>query len=69
MAGKARQMTRIRRTLVATGEAAAPRGRVWRLQARMTLDLLLTLAVMALAAVSTIGYQAIRWWAGRSGRA
>lgn len=52
---------RLRRSLGAAAEASAPRGRVLRLRLRVTLDLLVTLAMVTFAAVATTAYQVVRW--------
>jgi hypothetical protein len=59
---------RLRRSVVRASEAGAPRGKVVRLQMRMTLDLLITLAMVTFAVVSSTAYQVMRLWARRSGR-
>jgi hypothetical protein len=61
-------MGKLTRTVLTTSEAAAPRGRIVRLQARLTLDLIVTAAIAAFAVASSVGYQVMRWRAARSGR-
>ena len=45
------------RRVVVIGEEAVPRGRVTRLRLRLSIDLLVTLAVAALALGSSAAYQ------------
>jgi len=52
-------MGTLRRRLVTIGESAAPRGRVRRLQLRVSIDLLITLALAALALASSAAYQVL----------
>jgi hypothetical protein len=59
---------RLRRSIVRASEAGAPRGRVVRLRLRMTVDLLITLAMVAFAVVSSTAYQVMRLWARRIDR-
>ena len=59
---------RFRRSLSAAAEASAPRGRVFRLQVRVTVDLIVTLVMVALAVISATAYQVIRWRSGRDTR-
>ncbi len=61
-------MGKLRRTLLTTTEAAAPRGKLLRLQMRVTLDTVITLAIAAFALVSSLSYQVVRWRASRSQR-
>jgi hypothetical protein len=61
-------MGSIRQAIIATTEAAAPRGRIFRLQARVTLENLVTVGLVAVAVASSLGYQLVRWRAGRSDR-
>ena len=44
-----------------------PLGGLWRLRARVTLDLLITLAVTILALGLAVGYQLVGRWSRRSG--
>jgi hypothetical protein len=44
-----------------------PLGSLWRLRARVTLDLLTTLAVTIVAIALAAGYQIVGRWARRSG--
>lgn len=67
--GTLRETTgRLRRSIVRASEAGAPRGRVVRLRLRMTFDLLITLAMVAFAVVSSTAYQVMRLWARRIDR-
>jgi hypothetical protein len=59
---------RLRRSIVRASEAGAPRGKVVRLRMRMTFDLLITLAMVTFAVVSSTAYQVMRLWARRSDR-
>jgi hypothetical protein len=59
-------MGKLRRTVVTTSEAALPRGKVVRLQARITLETLATLAIAAFAIISSMGYQLVRWRSARA---
>ena len=44
-----------------------PLGSLWRLRARVTLDLLVTLAVTLIAIGLAAGYQLVGRWSRRSG--
>jgi hypothetical protein len=59
-------MGKLRRTVVTTSEAALPRGKVVRLQARITLESLVTLAIAAFAVIASAGYQVVRWRSART---
>lgn len=59
---------RLGRSLVRAGEDAAPRGRVVRMQLRVTLDTLITLAIVAFAVVTSTAYQVMRLWVRRTNR-
>lgn len=52
-------MGSVRRRVVTIGEAAVPRGRVRRLQMRVSVDLLITLALAAVALASSAAYQVL----------
>jgi hypothetical protein len=52
-------MGSLRRRLVFIGEEAAPRGRVTRMRLRVTVDLLITLVLAAIAVASATAYQLI----------
>jgi hypothetical protein len=47
------------RRVVGMGTAAVPRGRVRRLQLRVSIDLLITLALAAVALASSAAYQVL----------
>jgi hypothetical protein len=51
----------IRRELRSAGSAAAPRGRIWRLELRASVDLLIALGVMLVAVAMAVGYHVFRW--------
>ena len=74
MATKSRQrgtlvlMGPIMRAVVSTAFEAIPRGKVLRLQVRMTLEEIVTFGLAAFAVASSVGFQVARWWVGRSGR-
>jgi len=58
------------RSRIARGPASIvvrPLGGLWRLRARVTLDLIVTLAVTILALGFAVGYQLVGRWARRSG--
>jgi hypothetical protein len=58
------------RTRIPRGPASIvvrPLGGLWRLRARVTLDLLVTLGVTLFAIVLAVGYQVMGRWARRSG--
>jgi hypothetical protein len=58
------------RSGASSGPAAAivrPVSGLWRLRARITLDLLVTLSVAALAIGLAVAYQLVGRWARRSG--
>jgi hypothetical protein len=58
------------RSRLARGPAAAvirPLSSLWRLRARITLDLLVTLGVTILAVGLAAGYQLVGRWTRRSG--
>ena len=58
------------RTRIARGPASVvvrPLGSLWRLRARVTLDLLVTLAVTLIAIGLAAGYQLVGRWSRRSG--
>ena len=58
------------RSRIAKGPASAvvrPLGSLWRLRARVTLDLVITLAVTLLALGLAAGYQLVGRWSRRSG--
>ncbi|HZW01015.1 MAG TPA: hypothetical protein VFF55_05530 [Candidatus Deferrimicrobium sp.] len=61
-------MGKMKRTVLSTSEAAAPRGRIMRLQVRMTVENLVTAGFVAFAVAASLGYQLARWRAGRSHR-
>jgi hypothetical protein len=61
-------MGKLRRTILTTTEAAAPRGKVLRLRLRLTLDLVITVAIAVFALASSIAYQVVCWRATRSQR-
>jgi len=61
-------MGKLKRTLLSTSEAAAPRGRILRIQVRMTVENLITAGFVAFAVATSLGYQLARWRAGRSDR-
>ena len=61
-------MGKLKKTVIATSEAAAPRGRILRLQARLTVENLITAGFVAFAVVTSVGYQLFRWRASRSDR-
>jgi hypothetical protein len=48
--------------------AEAPLGRLLRLRVKLTVDNLITLAIILFAVVTSTGYQAVRWRTGRTGR-
>jgi hypothetical protein len=52
-------MGSVRRRVVTIGDAAVPRGRVRRLQWRVSVDLLVTLALAAVALGSSAAYQVL----------
>jgi hypothetical protein len=47
----------LRRRIVVIGQEAAPRGRIMRMQLRISVDLLITLAVAGFALASATAYQ------------
>jgi hypothetical protein len=58
------------RSRIAKGPTAVvvrPLGSLWRLRARVTLDLLVTLAVTVVAIALALGYQLVGRWARRGG--
>lgn len=57
----------LRRELKSAGEAAAPRGRILRLELRATVDSLVALAVTLIAVGMAVGYQVLRRRAAGSG--
>lgn len=59
-------MTALRTVLSAVFEAMAPDGTMTRMRARMSLDLIVTIAATLLAMVLAIGYQLVGRWAKRS---
>jgi len=59
-------MGTLRKRIVTLGESAAPRGRVRRMQLRMSVDVLATLALATLALALSAAYQVIVAW--RPGR-
>jgi hypothetical protein len=61
-------MGKLTHTVLTTSEAAAPRGRILRLQARITVENLVTAGFVAFAVATSVGYQLARWRAGGSGR-
>ena len=56
----------LRRELRSAGGAAAPRGRILRLELRATVDRLMALAVTLIAVGMAVGYQLFRWRAADS---
>jgi hypothetical protein len=50
-------MGTLRRHIRVIGEEAAPRGRIMRMQLRVSVDLLITLAVASLALAAAAAYQ------------
>jgi hypothetical protein len=59
-------MGTLRRRIVDIGEEVAPRGRITRLRLRLSIDLLVTLGLAALALASAGAYQLVVH--GRIGR-
>jgi hypothetical protein len=53
-------MQAMRRSLRSAGVAAAPRGRVWRLQLRASIDVLTALGVTLVAVAMAVAYQVFR---------
>ena len=60
-------MDSMRRQLRSAGGAAAPRGRVMRLELRTSVDMLMTLALLFVATGMAVGYQVFRWRGRGSG--
>jgi hypothetical protein len=56
----------IKRELRSAGSAAAPRGKIWRLELRASVDTLVALAVTLMAVAMAVGYQVFRRAAGGS---
>jgi hypothetical protein len=50
-------MGTLRQRLVKLGDQAAPRGRILRMQLRMSMDLLITIAIAVAALASATAYQ------------
>jgi hypothetical protein len=50
----------IRRELRSAGTAAAPRGRIWRMELRASVDTLMALGVTLIAVAMAVGYQLFR---------
>jgi hypothetical protein len=53
-------MGKLKQTVLTTSEAAAPRGRILRLQARVTVENLVTAGFVAFAVAASVGYQLAR---------